>query len=79
MASEKILGYLDSHRNQHVDQLVEFLKIPSISSQSDHDEDTRKAAAFVADELKELGLAVEIIDLGGHPPVSYTHLRAHET
>ncbi len=67
MASEKILGYLDSHRNEHVDQLVEFLKIPSISSQSDHDEDTRRAAAFVADELKELGLAVEIIDLGGHP------------
>ncbi len=67
MASEKILGYLDSHRNEHVDQLVEFLKIPSISSQSDHDEDTRRAAAFVADELKELGLAVEVIDLGGHP------------
>jgi acetylornithine deacetylase/succinyl-diaminopimelate desuccinylase-like protein len=67
MASEKILGYLDSHRDEHVDQLVEFLKIPSISSQSDHDQDTRRAASFVADELKELGLAVEIIDLGGHP------------
>jgi len=67
MASEKILGYLDSHRNEHVDQLVEFLKIPSISSQSDHDQDTRRAASFVADELKELGLAVEVIDLGGHP------------
>ncbi len=67
MASEKILGYLDSHRQEHVDQLVAFLKIPSISSQSDHDEDTRRAAAFVADELKELGLAVEVIDLGGHP------------
>ncbi|MEN8007640.1 MAG: dipeptidase [Candidatus Krumholzibacteriota bacterium] len=69
MASEKILGYLDSHRDEHVDQLVEFLKIPSISSQSDHDEDTRRAAAFVADELKELGLTVEVIDLGGHPLV----------
>ena len=67
MASEKILGYLDSHRDEHVDQLVEFLKIPSISSQSDHDEDTRRAAAFVADELKELGLTVEVTDLGGHP------------
>jgi len=67
MASEKILGYLDSHRDEHVDQLVEFLKIPSISSQSDHDEDTRRAASFVADELKELGLTVEVVDLGGHP------------
>ncbi len=67
MASEKILGYLDSHRDEHVDQLVEFLKIPSISSQSDHDEDTRRAASFVSDELKELGLTVEVFDLGGHP------------
>jgi acetylornithine deacetylase/succinyl-diaminopimelate desuccinylase-like protein len=67
MASEKILGYLDNHRDEHVDQLVEFLKIPSISSQSDHDEDTRRAASFVADELKELGLTVEVNDLGGHP------------
>ncbi len=67
MASEKILGYLDSHRDEHVDQLIEFLKIPSISSQSDHDEDTRRAASFVADELKELGLTVEVVDLGGHP------------
>lgn len=67
MASEKILGYLDSHRDEHVNQLVEFLKIPSISSQSDHDQDTRRAASFVADELKELGLAVEVVDLGGHP------------
>ena len=30
---------------------------------------TKRAAAFVADELKELGLAVEVIDLGGHPLV----------
>lgn len=67
MASEKILGYLDSHRNEHVDQLVEFLKIPSISSQSDHDQDIRRASVFVADELRELGLKVEVHDLGGHP------------
>jgi acetylornithine deacetylase/succinyl-diaminopimelate desuccinylase-like protein len=67
MASEKILAYLDNNRQRHVDQLCEFLRIPSISSQSDHDEDTRRAAAFVVDELKELGLEVETHDLGGHP------------
>jgi len=77
MASEKILGYLDSHRDEHVDQLVEFLKIPSISSQSDHDEDTRRAASFVSDELKELGLTVEVFDLGGHPLIyAETEIRA---
>ncbi len=69
MALEKVLAYLDNNQQQHVDQLCDFLRIPSISSQSDHDEDTRKAGKFVADELRELGLSVEVIDLGGHPLV----------
>jgi len=69
MASEKVLAYLDANRQQHVDQLCDFLRIPSISSQSEYAEDTRRAARFVADELRELGLEVEIIELGGHPLV----------
>ena len=69
MASEKVLAYLDENRQHHVEQLCEFLRIPSISSQSQHTDDTRRAAAFVADELQELGLSVETIDLGGHPLV----------
>ncbi len=69
MASEKVLSYLESHRQNHVDQLCEFLRIPSISSVSAHNEDTKRAAAFVSNELKELGLEVEVIDLGGHPLV----------
>ncbi len=67
MASEKVLAYLDRNRQRHVDQLCDFLRIPSISSVSDHNEDTKRAAAFVADELRELDLAVEVHDLGGHP------------
>jgi acetylornithine deacetylase/succinyl-diaminopimelate desuccinylase-like protein len=69
MASEKVLSYLDAHQQQHLHQLCEFLRIPSISSQSDHAQDVKRAAAFVADELRELGLEVETIDLGGHPLV----------
>ena len=34
MAIDKVLAYLDSHRQQHVDQLCELLRIPSISSLS---------------------------------------------
>ncbi len=69
MASQKVLEYLDAHRQQHVDQLCDFLRIPSISSQSEHEEDCRRAAAFVAGELKELGLVVETIEAGGLPLV----------
>lgn len=69
MASQKVLDYLDAHRDQHVEQLCDFLRIPSISSQSEHADDCRRAASFVADELMELGLEVEIIEMGGLPLV----------
>lgn len=71
MASEKILNYLDGKRDDHVAELVEFLKIPSISSQSDHDEDTRRAADFMVAEFKRLDLAVELIDDFGGQPLIY--------
>jgi acetylornithine deacetylase/succinyl-diaminopimelate desuccinylase-like protein len=67
MASEKVLAYLDAHRQEHVAQLCDLLRIPSISSVSAHKDDIREAAAFVAGELRELGLEVEVVDLGGHP------------
>ncbi len=69
MSREKILAYLDKYRSAHVDQLCVFLEIPSISSQSEHREDCRRASSFVADELRALGLTVEIIESSGHPLV----------
>jgi acetylornithine deacetylase/succinyl-diaminopimelate desuccinylase-like protein len=69
MASEKVLAHLDAHRDDHVQQLCDFLRIPSISSQAAHAQDVRRACAFVADELRELGLTVEVIETDGHPLV----------
>ncbi len=69
MASEKVLAHLDANRDRHVDQLCDFLRIPSISSQSVHRDDVRRACAFVADELRGLGLEVETIETDGHPLV----------
>lgn len=69
MASEKVLAYLDSNRQRHLDQLCDFLRIASISSQDQHAEDIRRAAEFVAAELKSLGLDVAVVAGGGHPLV----------
>jgi acetylornithine deacetylase/succinyl-diaminopimelate desuccinylase-like protein len=69
MASEKVLAHLEANRDRHVDQLVEFLRIPSVSSQSAHKKDIRQAAEFVAAELRALNLTVEIIETDGHPLV----------
>lgn len=69
MSMTKILEYLEQNDQLHIDQLCDFLRIPSISSISDHNDDVRKAAVFVFDELKELGLEAELIETAGHPLV----------
>lgn len=69
MTRDSIETYLDEHHDRHVAQLCDWLRIPSISSISDHDDDTRRAAAFIADELRDLGLEVETIEGDGHPLV----------
>lgn len=67
MSTDRVLAYLAEHQQHHLDQLCDWLRIPSVSSENQYDDDTKRAAGFVADELKDLGLAVEIIDRGGHP------------
>ena len=69
MSIDPVLKYLEEHRDRHVEQLCDWLRIPSISSVSDHDDDVRKAAVFVADELRDLGLTVDLIETDGHPLV----------
>ena len=66
---DDVLRYLDEHGEEHVEQLCAFLRIPSISAQSDHNDDTRRAARFVADELGALDLQVELIETDGQPLV----------
>ena len=69
MSLDQVLAYLQAHRQTHVDQLCDLLRIPSISSQSEHAGDVRRAAEFCAAELRGLGLAVEIVEGDGHPLV----------
>jgi len=69
MSTDRVLAYLADQQPRHLEQLCDWLRIPSISSLSEHDDDIKRAATFVADELRELGLKVEIIESDGHPLV----------
>ena len=67
---EKIINYLDSNQNKHLEQLKDFLKIPSISSEPAHNEDTKKCAEWFAKHLTGIGFGnVEIHKTAGHPIV----------
>lgn len=61
--------YLDEHRDQFEADLCELLRIPSVSADSRHRDDVHKAAEWVANQLRGLGLATDIIPTAGHPLV----------
>ena len=43
--------YLQEHRFQYLEELIEFLRIPSISSLPEHEDDVKKASQWVAKRL----------------------------
>jgi acetylornithine deacetylase/succinyl-diaminopimelate desuccinylase-like protein len=65
----KVLDYLDSNRDRFMDELFEFLRIPSVSASSEHREDTRRAAQWLMERMKDSGLEVSLHDTPGHPIV----------
>lgn len=66
----QVTSYSEEHKARFLDELIEFLKIPSISADPRHEEDMHRAAGWLADELIKIGADhVEIIETKGHPIV----------
>ena len=64
------LDYIESRREDNLDELKDFLRIPSVSTKSEHKPDIERAAQWVADRLREAGLPkVEIVATRMHPLV----------
>jgi acetylornithine deacetylase/succinyl-diaminopimelate desuccinylase-like protein len=62
--------YVETNKQKLLDELKDFLRIPSISTLPEHRKDVDRAAQFVADSLKKAGLEnVEIIQTAKHPLV----------
>jgi acetylornithine deacetylase/succinyl-diaminopimelate desuccinylase-like protein/molybdopterin-guanine dinucleotide biosynthesis protein A len=61
--------WVRENRDRHFSELVEFLRIPSISSSSAHRQDVARAAAFLEAEMRRLGLDARIFPTEGHPVV----------
>ncbi len=69
-AVQPALSYVDEHRDEFLAELFELLRIPSISTLPKHRKDMRRAAQFVVDQLKAIGLQkARLIKTQGHPLV----------
>ncbi|MGB3799608.1 MAG: dipeptidase [Lewinella sp.] len=62
--------YIDQHRDRFLDELKALIRIPSISTASEHKKDTRRCAANVQEYLVRAGLdKAELYPTDGHPIV----------
>ncbi len=62
--------YIIEHKDQFVGELLELLRIPSISSLPDHKPHVQSAAEWIAARMNEAGIeSVRIIPTHGHPVV----------
>jgi len=69
--------FIEAHREQHLAELYEFLRIPSVSAKSEHKPDIELAARWVADNLRAAGFKkVEIVPTNMHPLVYAESLEA---
>src|ERR1700751_4392915 len=69
--------FIESRQEQHLNELKEFLRIPSVSAKSEHKPDIERASKWVADNLRAAGFkSIEIIPTALHPLVYAESLEA---
>jgi len=67
---ENIKSYVNEHKDRFLNELIELLKIPSISADSAYDKDVLKTAEEIKKGLEKAGCDhVEICKTEGHPIV----------
>jgi acetylornithine deacetylase/succinyl-diaminopimelate desuccinylase-like protein len=70
MAQVDFKNYINDNKEKYLKELFELLKIPSISSLTDHKGDIIKAAEFIKSRFEELNAdKVEICETAGNPIV----------
>jgi len=76
MASPAV-DYARDNQQRFLNELKDLLRIPSVSTLQEHKSDVQKAADFVANDLRRIGLEhVELISTKGHPLIYADWLNA---
>ena len=66
---EQVLRYLQENRSRFVQELIEYVRIPSVSAQPAHKEDMQRCARWIAQKATSAGLTTQIFPTRGHPVV----------
>ncbi len=67
---KKVIDFVKANNNRYIEELKDYLRIPSISTLPAHKKDMKTCANFVAKKLKEAGMKnVKLIPTKGNPLV----------
>ena len=70
MKMEHINNYINENKDRFISELIDLLKIPSISADPTYKKDVLKCADAVANSMKEAGAEnIEICKTSGYPIV----------
>ena len=76
MASSAV-GYARENQQRFLGELKDLLRIPSVSTAPEHKDDVRRAAEYVASDLRNIGMEnVEVVPTPGHPLIYADWLHA---
>ena len=68
--NNNIVDFINLHRDRYVEELKDYLAIPSISALPQHQPDVRRCAEWTAQELERIGMQnVRLIETPGNPVV----------
>lgn len=69
-AEEEARAYARASAGRFKDELLESLRIPSISGDPEHAADVRRMADWLAENMRQVGVSgVEVMETAGHPVV----------
>src|SRR6187200_1625652 len=64
---EAVQNYIQANRQRFLDELLDFLRIPSISADTKYKDDVLRAANWLSAELKRIGMdGVEVFPTKSH-------------
>tara|TARA_B100000809_G_C15140700_1_gene533210 strand:- start:1371 stop:2741 length:1371 start_codon:yes stop_codon:yes gene_type:complete len=76
---DSVVDFININRDRYIDELKEYLSIPSISALPDYAPEVIRCAEWTADELRRVGLEnVRLVETAGYPIVCAEWLHAGE-
>ena len=67
--SQDVFGRIETYRESYLEELKDYLRIPSISTDPDYRDEVRRCGEWIQDKMLTAGLDARMIETDGHPLV----------